>query len=133
MAARSRIFVNGFPLLIMQAISARSRGASVYQIERAIEQASGYAPSAGAVFSALNTLQQHDQVQRRLEEDDGQKTYVFSLTDRGEARRRWMVEAIAKAEAPVADDGKRVRRSPGRWPRGSKATDCPSEASSSGP
>ena len=93
-----RKFINGFPLLVMQSIASRaSEGATAFEIENDLEDASKIRPAPGAVFSTLGTLAGHGHVLRTEEDIEDRQTAVFRLTACGANRREWMLSAIAKA------------------------------------
>ncbi len=128
----NRKFMNGFPFLIMLSIRCRQKdpelgikddteidGATVFEIENDLEDATGIRPHQGAVASALGTITHHKWVERDQWRFGSYPTHVYTLTTAGRLRINQCLAAIETLNRlkPVSERGARISGPDRRRPR----------------
>lgn len=94
--SKERKFLNGLPMLIMLSINSRMPettpintdvdGATVFEIENDIEDATTVRPQQGTIDSAMGTLRDRGYIDRELVPLGHFRTYVHTLTAKGKCR-----------------------------------------------
>ena len=122
--------MNGFPLMALMSVQSRclvgtkldpeTDGATMFEIENDLEDASGLRPSQGAVASTLSTLMDRGFVKRELVSLEKFETYVYFITSSGRAKIDWCMTSlnILSKEKPRDERGPRVSGETRRRPRG---------------
>ena len=85
-------------------------GATVFEIEHDIFEATGVRPSSGAVHSALGTLRKREHVRREDFNITEKPTYTHFLTEQGVERLNWFIVSAVKIKEfkPIERRGRRV-------------------------
>lgn len=122
-------FINGMALMIQLSIRSRmhdpqapdralepeSDGATVFEIEHDIAEASGYHPPNGAVWSSIATLERNGFVVfESVDLGAHDRTKVFFLTDSGVERVSWFMKTINSVSAYRPRDQRGPRVSGGK-------------------
>jgi DNA-binding PadR family transcriptional regulator len=122
--------MNGFPLMAMMSVQSRCLagtrldpeidGATMFEIENDLEDASGLRPSQGAVASTLSTLMERGFVKRESVPFGKFETYVYFITSSGRAKIDWCMTSlnILAKEKPRNERGPRISGEGRRRPRG---------------
>lgn len=137
--SKERKYVNGLPLLIMLSINSRTPekepfdsdydGATIFEIENDMEDASGLRPQQGTIDSAMGLLRDRGYVERDLVPIGHFQTYVYTLTETGKCRARWFMGCLDKIRVfkPRTVRGERISSPKRKRPR--KKYDTPSGSS----
>lgn len=124
-----RKYMNGFPLMALMSVQSRClqgtdldpdyNGATMFEIENDLEDASGLRPSQGAVASTLATLQDRGFLKRDSVQIEKFDTFVYFITAAGRAKIEWCMTAlkILEMEKPRSERGPRISGAARRRPR----------------